>query len=166
MYAIKNLTIDEIPVIQSIAEKTWWPTYSNILDATQIRFMLDEIYSTDALTKVIEEGSQEFILLIDERGPQGFASFGAKPNEEDIYKLNKIYVLPQNHGRGYGKLLLSEVKRRISDKGIKILDLNVNRYNPAREFYEKLGFRVIKEEDVPIGPYFMNDYVMRLELPL
>jgi ribosomal protein S18 acetylase RimI-like enzyme len=164
MYAIKNVTIDEIPVVQSIAEKTWWPTYSKILEEKQIRYMLDAIYATDTLARQIEDGSQEFILLIDERGPQGFASFGVKPGDETVYKLNKIYVLPQNHGRGYGKLLVAEVKKRLTERGIKILDLNVNRFNPAKEFYEKLGFKIVKEEDVPIGPYWMNDFVMRLEM--
>jgi diamine N-acetyltransferase len=44
---------------------------------------------------------------------------------------------------------------------VSILDLNVNRHNPAKSFYEKIGFTVLREEDVPIGPYWMNDYVMR-----
>jgi ribosomal protein S18 acetylase RimI-like enzyme len=164
MYAIKNATIDDIPVIQSIAEKTWWPTYSSILDKTQIEYMLRAIYSTETLTKVMESGTQQFIVLIDERGPQGFAAYGLRPDDASICKLHKIYVLPQNHGRGYGKLLISEIKKRLAAESIKTLDLNVNRHNPAKAFYEKLGFKIMKEEDVPIGPYFMNDYVMRLEI--
>ena len=47
-----------------------------------------------------------------------------------------------------------------------MLDLNVNRHNQAQEFYKKLGFKIIREEDVPVGQYFMNDYVMRLNLEL
>jgi len=38
----------------------------------------------------------------------------------------------------------------------------VNRNNVAKDFYEKFGFIVIKEEDLDIGNgYFMNDYVMQ-----
>ena len=46
------------------------------------------------------------------------------------------------------------------------LDLNVNRYNySAQSFYEKFGFKVLKEEDIHIGGgYFMNDYVLRYSL--
>ena len=45
------------------------------------------------------------------------------------------------------------------------LELNVNRYNKARQFYETIGFVVVKEEDIDIGSgYFMNDYVMNLSL--
>jgi len=41
----------------------------------------------------------------------------------------------------------------------------VNRQNNAKNFYEKLGFVVIKEEDIDIGNgYFMNDYVMEMML--
>jgi ribosomal protein S18 acetylase RimI-like enzyme len=42
--------------------------------------------------------------------------------------------------------------------------LNVNRNNEAKEFYKKLGFKIIREEDIPIGQYWMNDYVMRLTI--
>ena len=31
-------------------------------------------------------------------------------------------------------------------------------------FYEKMGFEIVAEEDIPIGDYFMNDYVMRKPL--
>jgi ribosomal protein S18 acetylase RimI-like enzyme len=73
-------------------------------------------------------------------------------------------VLPENHGKGYGKLLVDEVINHISAKGIEVLELNVNRFNNARTFYERIGFQVVREEDVPVGPYFMNDFVMRLKI--
>jgi ribosomal protein S18 acetylase RimI-like enzyme len=47
-------------------------------------------------------------------------------------------------------------------QGATTLQLNVNRNNPAKIFYEKLGFAVLNEEDIDIGNgYFMNDYVMQ-----
>jgi ribosomal protein S18 acetylase RimI-like enzyme len=153
----------EIPTIQDIAEKTWWPTYSEILTKDQIRYMLDVLYSTETIMASMADGSQRYVLLNNETGSQGFASFGRRKENNQVAKLHKIYVLPQNHGMGYGRLLIDEIKRRLVLEEIHILDLNVNRYNKAKEFYEKLGFSVIKEEDVPIGPYWMNDFVMRLE---
>lgn len=164
MIKIENATTNDIHIIRHIADETWWPTYSAILTDEQINFMLNAIYSTEALQEVMKNGSQTFIILSDQRGPQGFASYGVKNNELAVGKLHKIYVLPENHGRGYGKLLIEEVKKRIVAMNVYTLDLNVNRYNPARTFYEKIGFKFIKEEDVPIGPYWMNDFVMRLEM--
>jgi GNAT superfamily N-acetyltransferase len=164
MFTIKDATSADIPAIQAIAEKTWWPTYSPILTNEQIRYMLDAIYNTESLKNSMQNGSQTFIILIDDLGYQGFASFGIHQHNPVIYKLHKIYVLPENHGKGYGKLLIEEVKTRVLDAGSNTLDLNVNRSNTAKAFYEKLGFKVISEVDVPIGPYWMNDFVMRMSI--
>jgi ribosomal protein S18 acetylase RimI-like enzyme len=164
MIRIVDAAISDIPTIQKLAEETWWPTYSPIVPEAQIRYMLDAIYSQTALTKVIENGAQTFLLLYDGNDVQGFASFGPKNGDNHIFKLHKLYVLPQTHGKGYGRLLVEEVKQRLSAQAIYTMDLNVNRFNKARAFYEKIGFKVIAEEDVPVGPYWMNDYVMRLEI--
>lgn len=162
MISISIASIKDIPVIQKIAEETWWTTYTKILATEQLRYMLDHIYATETLQNVMENGSQTFIILHDEKGPQAFAAFGVRKEDPNVWKLHKLYVLPDNQGKGYGKILIKEVKQRMVDNNIFTIDLNVNRHNPAKSFYEKLGFSVIKEEDVPVGPYFMNDYVMRL----
>jgi GNAT superfamily N-acetyltransferase len=161
---IKEATVIHIPIIQDIAEKTWWPTYSPIISVEQIRYMLGEIYSRKTLSGVIRDKSQQFIILYDENGHQGFAAYGPRPEDPGVYKLHKIYILPENHAKGYGTVLLDEVIRRVATLGSNVLDLNVNRHNSARSFYERMGFKVIREEDVAIGPYWMNDYVMRLEI--
>ena len=157
---IRNAGIADIPAIRVLAEDTWWPTYKPILEDDQIRYMLDLIYSVEALTTVMTQGTQQFILLSDDQGPQGFAAYGARA-DEPVYKLHKLYVRPGNQGKGYGRMLLHEVVQRVKNQGITTLDLNVNRYNPAKSFYEKAGFSVLREEDIAIGPYWMNDYVMR-----
>lgn len=164
MQKILHATPKDIPTIRSIAEETWWPTYGPILSVEQIRFMLDHIYSEHALDTAIKSGTQTFVILFDEKGSQGFASYGIKNEDSQICKLHKLYILPGNHGKGYGKLLIEEIKVRALSLNAEKLDLNVNRQNPAIGFYQKLGFKIIKEEDVPIGPYWMNDYVMRLQL--
>lgn len=161
---IKDANPEHIPVIQDIAERTWWPTYSSIVGAEQLRFMLDRIYGREPLEHVMSSGSQQFIILYDENTPQGFAAYGVRPEDPTVSKLHKIYVLPETHGKGYGRVLIGEVIRRVGTGGIHTLDLNVNRHNKAINFYEHMGFKVLREEDVPIGPYWMNDYVMRLTI--
>ncbi len=47
----------------------------------------------------------------------------------------------------------------------RVLELNVNRHNAsAISFYERHGYQRQREVDVPIGPYWMNDFIMRKEL--
>ena len=163
MFKISEATEADIPDIVAIAEKTWWPTYQDILTSTQIRYMLDAIYARETLSRQMTEGTQLFLIGRDERGPQGFASYAPRSDDGNVYKLHKLYVQPENHKRGYGRMLIDEIKSRMLKQEKYLLDVNVNRYNRALRFYERYGFRIIREEDVPIGPYWMNDYVLRID---
>lgn len=111
-----------------------------------------------------DAGRAVFWLLEEEGQALGFASFSVKEAAGQVYKLNKIYLLPQTQGKGYGKVLLEAVEQEVQRRGAAVLDLNVNRYNQAKGFYERCGYRVHLQEDIPIGPYWMNDYVMRKAL--
>lgn len=162
-YSIRQATGADIKTIHQLAEATWASTYSSILSQEQVDYMFKVIYLEDALAKQMQEG-QTFLLLFEEDKPVGFASYSKKDEGAGIYKLNKIYLLPNEQGKGYGKVLLSAVEEEVKRHGAKVLDLNVNRYNKAKHFYERCGYHVHQQEDIPIGPYWMNDYVMRKKL--
>lgn len=164
MINIIQATSAHTDTIREIAEKTWWPAYREILTAEQIRYMLDSIYSWENIHQQLESGSQTYLLLMEEERPVGFAAFSPREEAPEIYKLHKLYCLPETQGKGYGRLLIEAVSQRVTTAGKRVLELNVNRYNKAKSFYEKQGFAVAYKEDIPIGPYWMNDYVMRKEL--
>ena len=164
MYFIRTATTDDVETIRSIAEQTWWVAYSPILEKEQIAFMLNEIYSADKVTYQVKNNTQTYLLLIEDEKPVAFAAYSPRDEDPEIYKLHKLYCLPQTQGKGYGKILITEVADKTIAAGKHTLDLNVNRYNKAKSFYEKMGFTVAYEEDIAIGKYWMNDYVMRKEL--
>lgn len=164
MIHIRTATGDDSKLIRILAEDTWWPTYSAILSKEQIRFMLDEIYDEAKIQQQINTGEQTYILLMEDDREVGFAAFSPRTENPDVYKLHKIYCLPETKGKGYGKRLLDEVILAVKNAGKQTLELNVNRFNNAKGFYEKMGFEVVYEEDIAIGPYWMNDFVMRKEL--
>ena len=164
MYTIRQATLADLETIIEIAEKTWWVTYSPILEKEQIEFMLNKIYSVENISTQLEHGTQTYLLLIEDGKPVAFAGYSPRDEDPEIYKLHKLYCLPETQGKGYGKILINEVAQKTIEAGKNTLDLNVNRYNKAKSFYEKMGFSVAYEEDIPIGPYWMNDYVMRKEL--
>jgi len=152
----------DIPLISNMAYKIWPQTYGNILSQEQIDYMLNLFYSEKVLHEQMQENI-EFIIAYDGVHPVGFASFGLI--EPRVYKLHKIYVLPSQQGRGTGRFIIDQLEKAMKAKGATSLQLNVNRQNNAKNFYEKLGFAIIKEEDIDIGNgYFMNDYVMEKTL--
>jgi GNAT superfamily N-acetyltransferase len=164
MYFIRTATPDDVETIRDLAEKTWRHTYTPILEKAQLNFMLTEIYSAEKVAAQLKHNIQTYLLLIEDNKPVAFAAYSPREEDPEIYKLHKLYCLPETQGKGYGKVLINEVIHKTLEAGKKILDLNVNRYNKAKKFYEKMGFEVAYEEDVPIGAYWMNDYVMRKKL--
>lgn len=164
-YELKTATAADIDAIIALQEQIWEPTYRAILDQEQINYMFQTIYSKEALEEQMVKDRHEFVLAYNPDGQlTGFASFSRNTASPERFKLHKIYVLPSEQGRGTGRLLLEEVIRRSLAVGGKRLYLNVNRYNKARQFYERLGFAVVREEDIPIGPYWMNDFVLEKNL--
>ncbi|WP_128543462.1 GNAT family N-acetyltransferase [Larkinella soli] len=156
----RKATIDDIPAVIALQERIWEPTYRDILSSDQIEYMFTATYSAESLADQMTRQGHQFLLALQDHEPVGFASYSRTDAAGERYKLHKIYVLPSEQGKGTGRLLLEETAEKCRAAGGERLILNVNRYNRARHFYERMGFAVIREEDVPIGPYWMNDYVM------
>jgi len=181
MITVSKVGTESILTIKCLAENIWKVAYASILSPAQMSYMLDLFYSEASLQKQMDDGHQ-FILakensLLTElntnteyNGAVGFASYSVKDTgpaglSPNIYRLHKIYIDPTLQGKGIGKLLIGFIINDISTHDATGLELNVNRRNKALDFYQKIGFKITKEEDIDIGNgYFMNDYVM--ELPL
>ena len=132
---------------------------------TQIEFMYDEIYTPASLENQMQELEHTFLILYNGELPIGYASYGFKSgSDKKVYKLHKLYIRPDVQGSGYGRTLLTAVEKEVRQIGASTLELNVNRYNPAIRFYERCGYSQYKEEDLPMGEFWMNDFVMRKEL--
>ncbi len=157
MEIIKATRLDT-RVIHELAEKIWWPTYRPILSEEQIRFMLETMYSENALQEQIQNG-MEFILV--KRDDEEVAFAGYTIEDQRILKIHKIYVLPSGQGKGTGKKLIEHLSQIAQEHNINILELNVNRANPALQFYEKQGFKIHETVDIPYHQFVLNDYVMR-----
>ena len=162
MFTIRKATPEDIPLIRELCYKVWPQTFASILSQDKIDYMLEYMYSAASLQKQMEEGSQ-FIFVYEEDEPVGYAAYLDKGH--NIYKLDKIYVLPSQQGKGTGKFVIGYIVNEIRQKGATALQLQVHRKSKARNFYEKLGFVIIEEKDFDIGQgFFMNDYVMEKQL--
>ncbi len=162
--SIRLADIDDINTIGFLAQQIWPDAYKNILSPEQLHYMLKLFYSPASLKNQMEKQNHVFILVEDEEKALGFASYSLI-HSPGIYKLHKIYVLTSQQDKGLGKTILDFIINEITPLGATVLQLNVNRINKAKDFYERLGFAVIKEEDIDIGNhFFMNDFVMEKRL--
>jgi len=159
---IRKATQADIAAIRRIAHATWPSAYGNLLSKEQLDYMLGLMYSETSLQEQMNKGHQFFMAELDGNA-FGFASVSAE--DDDSFKLNKLYVTPITQKTGAGKALLDETINYAKQNGGAKLFLQVKRDNNAKGFYEKHGFVITGELDLAIGNgYFMNDYIMELAL--
>lgn len=153
----------DISTIQQIAEVSWAEAYKEILSPDQISYMLENLYSTEVLADQMDGDHYQY-FLIQTDGIKGF--IGVEPHcEPQTTKLHRLYLLPQEKGKGLGKGAIDFVKRFAADVGDRRIILNVNKRNPAQKFYRSQGFTLCKDEVVDIGSgYVMDDFVMELTI--
>lgn len=165
---IRSAGVNDIPVIQHIASLTWPVAYIDILGPRQMEYMLNKMYSHETLLKQMTEEGHQFYLYVENGQPVGFAGISpyeysspAIPAGAKIWKLHKLYVLPQAQGSGAGKKLMNYCLQEIIAKSGNYLILNVNRENKSLNFYLKNGFEVLETDDFDIGAgFYMKDHVM------
>src|SRR2546421_11277830 len=161
---IRTAEAGDINTIGFLAYQVWPAAYKDILTFDQLHYMLQYFYSPESLRDQMVKKQHTFLLAeTEEEEPIGFASFSKI--REGIFKLHKLYVLPGLQNMNVGKSLLECVMEECSVEGGTKLQLNVNRNNKAVSFYERLGFKIIDEENVDIGNgYIQEDYIMEKDL--
>lgn len=160
----RKATLGDYDMIYDLAQRTWYATYTEILSRDQVEYMLDMMYSREAIAGQMDNKGHKFLLIFYEGSAIGFASYELD-YQPGTTKLHKLYVLPNIQGKGAGRLLMAGVENAALQNGNHKVVLNVNRYNRAFDFYSKCGYAKIGEEDIDIGHgYLMEDYIMAKEL--
>ncbi len=170
MMTIYQATLKDIPVIQTIARATFPATYHDIITPEQNDFMMEMMYSTESLTQQITVDHHTYLIASLNGKPVGYVSvqpLAEKDEGMDVVELQKIYVLPELHGKHIGQFLFDEAVKFIKKNHPTpcMMELHVNRHNKALGFYEHQGMRKLRQGDYPIGHnFFMNDYIMGMEI--
>jgi ribosomal protein S18 acetylase RimI-like enzyme len=157
---IRPAELEDLNAIGYLAYQVWPTAYKEILTFEQLHYMLQHFYSPASLKEQMVNKHHQFLIAESENDePIGFASYSEM--EKGKFKLHKLYVLPSTQGKNVGRSLLEVVEEECRAAGGTKLLLNVNRYNKAKTFYEKHGFKIIKEEDIDIGNgIIQEDYVL------
>lgn len=151
--------------IRSLADVAFPATYRELLAPEQLDYMMAWMYGRETLLHELRSEAFAWFIASADGEPCGYLS--VEREGEDRFHLQKIYVLPRFQGAGVGAFLFRQAVEYI--RGVHPapcrMELNVNRRNRALHFYERMGMRKLREGDFPIGGgYFMNDYIMGLDI--
>ena len=162
---IISATVADLPAIAELAGVIWRAHYPGIISAEQIEYMLARMYSPDTLRDELCARGIRFERLLAGGELIGFASYGPTDRKE-VFKLHKIYLHPQWHGRGLGNLLLNHCADAVRHMGATRLMLAVNKRNAkAVAAYRRSGFSVAESVVTDFGNGFvMDDFIMAKDL--
>ena len=161
MITVLPATATDFDTIRSIAHETWPIAYGEILSKAQLDYMLGAFYNDTALKESVSQKRHHFVLANEGNQTLGFASFEWNYDNQKQTKIHKIYILPSAQGKGVGKALIDYIASEARKQGSLTLCLNVNRFNKAITFYEKMGFSITSEVNIELEHgYLMEDYVM------
>ena len=165
---IRKAQRHELNILEKLARAIWPSTYSDIISAAQIEFMLSWMYAEQTLQAQFDQG-HEFYILSAQNSDLGFLALewipSAKDLEQQTLKINKLYILSQQQNKGFGKALIQKAIQRASETSVAEINLQVNKANKAKDFYAHIGFQIKEEAVFDIGNGFvMDDYIMSYKL--
>ncbi len=159
---IRKALLSDIPIIKTIAEKAWRPTYDHILTEQQTTYMLDLMYNSLTLKNQINHNIAFFMVDLEQ---ETVGYFALETINDQMVKLHKLYLDPMQKQKGLGSKIIQFIKEWTLENQRERIILNVNKNNSAVHFYQKMGFTTIEEMILDIGEgYVMDDYVMQLNL--
>lgn len=132
-----------------------------------------EAYLADAFTEEnmraeLANPESEFYFIYDEVEERPIAylkvNVGDAQSEDygdEMLEVERIYVLIEAKGRGYGTLLMQAAEAIARDKGKRRMWLGVWEHNQdAIRFYEKFGFQRVGQHIFVMGDDPQTDYIM------
>lgn len=142
--------------ITVIAKKTYQETYPNLFKPEQLGRIFHNV------TEKINDPNNTYIIAELDGVMIGYARI---IYHNDVAMLDKLYLLQNYQGYGYGKQLFAKCCQLAVSRGYNQMNLMVWEKNTsAISFYEKFGFVKGKLEPVKFDNEIFFDYSMSLNL--
>lgn len=151
---IRDVHLSDIESIRNIAAHTWKDTYSTFIPKVIQEKVLKDAYSMETMDNRFKSS----IMLVAESKEEimGYAFFSGDLSSKDVF-LESLYIHPNHQGKGIGKQLLLTGLSKFAEP--VTLSLTVYKGNPNIAFYEREGFKVIKENN---GDFYGHSVVFIL----
>jgi ribosomal protein S18 acetylase RimI-like enzyme len=134
---VRTASNRDIAEISKLLGVVWHHTYDDIYGIEKVTEITNSWHNKAALEKLVKHPASEFLVADDGDKIAGMA-FAKMINDSQV-KLVQLYVLPQFHGKGVGRLLLEEIEESFFEA--REFTLEVEEKNTgAIGFYEKHGF--------------------------
>jgi ribosomal protein S18 acetylase RimI-like enzyme len=167
---VKEVTINEILLLQSIGIQTFSETFAVSNTEENMSNYLKEGFSIEKLTGEINNVHSKFYFALDLGRVIGYLklNFGASQTElkdSQALEIERIYVLNEYQGKKVGQLLYDKAIQVATQMQVDYVWLGVWEENQrALSFYRKNGFVEFDKHIFKLGDDEQTDIMMKLQL--
>jgi ribosomal protein S18 acetylase RimI-like enzyme len=153
----------------SISIDTFRVAFEGYNDPEDFSEYLNKAFSKSSITQQLLNPNSEFFFVSDQDVLVAYIKVNLKDAQtesfdKDAMELERIYVLPEFIGLGYGKLIMNKLKEMACSKKISFLWLGVwDKNEAAIRFYQRHGFQKFDEHSFYLGKDKQTDWLMKYE---
>jgi GNAT superfamily N-acetyltransferase len=166
----EKLTLEDLGELKTISRQTYYDTFSWGNSAENMQSYLDSALSEKMLSTELRNKNSHFYFAKHKGYTIGYLKINLGSAQTDIkdeeaMELERIYVLKQFQGKGFGRILLIHIIELAKSKGLKYLWLGVWEKNEkAIQFYTRHNFKFFGSHSFTMGDEIQKDHLLKLSL--
>ncbi|MBU4372238.1 MAG: GNAT family N-acetyltransferase [Proteobacteria bacterium] len=148
---IRPWLMEDLPAVRWILWESWMAAYSAFVPEEDLRAYHEATYRIESLTHLHESPFVHGFIGEADGEAAGFARTQFNKSENRLF-LASLYLLPDFQRKGIGGRLLRAAEEKALAYNLGELWVGVMVQNEAaRRWYEKRGFRFVREEPFRMG---------------
>lgn len=168
--SFRRCTADDIPLLRKLAEKTYRDTFERFNSAEDMEKYIETAMAHKKLESEIQNSASVFYFAESDGKAAGYMKLNFAPaqtelNDDDSLEIERLYLLREFHGKGYGAVMMEKAVSIARENGKAYIWLGVWEHNEkALAFYKRNGFYRIGEHPYVLGDDVQTDFLMRKDL--
>jgi len=151
---IRKAVVADAAAIARVHVDSWRTAYRGIISDSYLATLSYDQRRNG--WKDVIENERSFVFVAEEERPGlivGFVNGGKERSKNSDYtgELGSIYLLEDYRGQGIGQRLVITLVKKLIESGNNSMLVWVLAKNPYRKFYEKLGGKYVRAQQIEIG---------------
>lgn len=163
-------TLSDLAALQQVSRRTFTETFGDANTPEDLAAYLATAYSTQQLTQELTQPTTTFDFIQVAGQVAGYLKLNWDASQSEhrgshSLEIERIYILPAYKRQGLGKALYQHAVARARRLHKTTIWLGVWEHNqPARKFYERMGFQQIGDHVFQLGSDAQRDLILQTTL--
>ena len=170
-FYLKLISTEDLNDLRSISLKTSKQTFSAQNTKENIRLYLKNKVSVKQLKKEITNINSKFYIVYQKNKIIGYFKLNFNGSQRvkmylnNGFEIERIYLISEFQGKGFGKKLLTKILNMGKEMGYRKVWLGVWENNfRAIKFYKKYGFKKFGMYNFLLGKDLQTDYLLVMDV--